>query len=81
MAFIINKELVKDIPRTWSDLLKGTYRVSVGAVGSAAQANYSVLAAAAFGGDEKNLNPAYDFFAKIAKQENHVDGRSGGGES
>ena len=36
VAFIINKELVKDIPRTWSDLLKGTYRVSVGAVGSAA---------------------------------------------
>ena len=34
VAFIINKELVKDIPRTWSDLLKGTYRVSVGAVGS-----------------------------------------------
>lgn len=69
VAFIINKELVKDIPRTWSDLLKGTYRVSVGAVGSAAQANYAVLAAAiAFGGDEKNLNPAYDFFAKIAKQ-------------
>ena len=32
VAFIINKELVKDIPRTWSDLLKGTYRVSVGAV-------------------------------------------------
>ena len=29
----------------------------------------AVLAAAiAFGGDEKNLNPAYDFFAKIAKQ-------------
>ena len=69
VAFIINKELVKDIPRTWSDLLKGTYRVSVGAVGSAAQANYAVLAAAvAFGGDEKNLSPAYDFFAKIAKQ-------------
>ena len=36
VAFIINKELVKEIPRTWSDLLKGTYRVSVGAVGSAA---------------------------------------------
>lgn len=28
VAFIINKELVKDIPRTWSDLLKGSYRVS-----------------------------------------------------
>ncbi len=69
VAFIINKEIVKDIPKTWSDLLKGKYRVSVGAVGSASQANFAVLAAAmAFGGDEKNLNPGYDFFAKIAKQ-------------
>lgn len=41
----------------------------MGAVGSAAQANYAVLAAAiAMGGNEKNLNPAYEFFAKIAKQ-------------
>lgn len=69
VAFIINKELVKNPPKSWNDLLTGTYRVSVGAVGSAAQANYAVLAAAiAMGGNEKNLNPAYEFFAKIAKQ-------------
>ncbi len=69
VAFIINKEIVKDAPKTWSDLLNGKYRVSVGAVGSAAQANYAVLAAAiAFGGSEKDLNPGYEFFAKIAKQ-------------
>ncbi len=69
VAFIINKELVKNPPKSWADLLKGQYRVSVGAVGSAAQANYAVLAAAmAMGGNEKNLNPAYDFFAQIAKQ-------------
>lgn len=69
VAFIINKDLVKDTPKTWSDLLNGKYRVSVGAVGSASQANFAVLAAAiAFGGNEKNLEPAYEFFAKIAKQ-------------
>ena len=69
VAFIINKELVKNPPKSWADLLKGQYRVSVGAVGSAAQANYAVLAAAmAMGGNEKNLDPAYDFFAQIAKQ-------------
>ena len=69
IAFIINKQLVKNPPKSWKDLLSGNYRVSVGAVGSAAQANYSVLAAAmAMGGSEKNLKPAYDFFAKIAKQ-------------
>ncbi|MCF0253082.1 MAG: extracellular solute-binding protein [Duodenibacillus sp.] len=71
VAFIINKDLVKaaDAPKTWKDLAKGKYRVTVGAVGSAAQANYSVLAAAlALGGDEKNLKPAYELFAEIAKQ-------------
>lgn len=69
VAFIINKQLVKNPPKSWADLLTGKYRVSVGAVGSAAQANYSVLAAAmAMGGSEKNLAPAFDFFAKIAKQ-------------
>lgn len=69
VAFIINKELVKNPPKSWNDLLNGSYRVSVGAVGSAAQANYSVLAAAmAMGGSEKNLEPAYRFFAKIAQQ-------------
>ncbi len=69
VAFIINKKLVKDPPKSWADLLNGKYRVTVGAVGSAAQANYAVLAAAmAMGGNESNLNPAYDFFAKIAKQ-------------
>ena len=69
VAFIVNKKLVKETPKSWADLLKGKYRVSVGAVGSAAQANYAVLAAAmAMGGSEKNLAPAYEFFAKIAQQ-------------
>lgn len=69
VAFIINKKLVKDIPHSWADLLKGKYRVSVGAVGSAAQANYAVLAAAiAHGGNETNLEPAYKFYAQLARQ-------------
>ncbi len=69
VAFIINKEIVKDPPKGWNDLAKGKYRVTVGAVGSAAQANYAVLAAAmALGGSEANLEPAYKLFAEIAKQ-------------
>ncbi|MBU3826055.1 MAG: ABC transporter substrate-binding protein [Candidatus Anaerobiospirillum merdipullorum] len=69
IAFMTNKTLVKNPPKTWADLLKGDYKVTVGDVGIAAQANNAVLAAAfAMGGDEGNLQPAFDFFAELAKQ-------------
>ncbi|MDF3934226.1 ABC transporter substrate-binding protein [Pseudomonas citronellolis] len=69
IAFIVNKQLVKDAPRSWADLLKGTYKVTIGDVGTAAQAVNGVLAAAiANGGDEKNVKPGLEFFAQLAKQ-------------
>ncbi|ENM5826036.1 ABC transporter substrate-binding protein [Vibrio metoecus] len=69
IAFITNTQLVKQVPQTWDDLLKGNYKVAVGDVGVAAQANNAVLAAAfAKGGNEANLQPALDFFAELAKQ-------------
>ncbi|MBO3274421.1 ABC transporter substrate-binding protein [Pseudomonas schmalbachii] len=69
IAFIINKDLVKEPPKSWADLLNGKYKVTIGDVSSAAQAVNGVLAAAiANGGDEKNIQPGLDFFGKIAKQ-------------
>ncbi|MTC59676.1 ABC transporter substrate-binding protein [Providencia rustigianii] len=69
IAFMINKDLVKEAPASWDDLLKGKYKVTVGDVGIAAQANNAVLAAAfARGGDENNLQPAIEFFGELAKQ-------------
>jgi putative spermidine/putrescine transport system substrate-binding protein len=69
ISFLSNNNLVKNPPKTWADLLTGDYKVTVGDVGSASQANNAVLAAAfANGGDEKNIKPALDFFAKLAKQ-------------
>ena len=69
IAFITNNHLVKSAPTSWQDLLKGDYKVTVGDVGVAAQANNAVLAAAfANGGDESNLKPALEFFSKLAKQ-------------
>ena len=69
ISFISNNNLVKDAPKTWSDLLEGDYKVTVGDVGVAAQANNAVLAAAfANGGDESNLKPAIKFFGELAKQ-------------
>ena len=69
IAFISNNNLVKDAPKSWADLLKGEYKVTVGDVGVASQANNAVLAAAfANGGDESNLKPAIEYYAKLAKQ-------------
>ncbi|MGL5758544.1 ABC transporter substrate-binding protein [Plesiomonas sp.] len=69
IAFITNTQLVKNVPQTWDDLLQGDYKVSVGDVGVAAQADNAVLAAAfAKGGNETNLQPALDFFAQLAKK-------------
>ncbi len=69
IAFIANNKLVKNPPHSWDDILKGDYKVTVGDVGVASQANNAVLAAAfANGGDETNLKPAIDYYAKLAKQ-------------
>ena len=69
ISFISNNKLVKNPPKTWGDLLKGSYKVTVGEVGVSAQANSALLAAAiANGGNEKNLEPAYKLFAELAKQ-------------
>ncbi len=69
ISFISNNNLVKNPPKSWDDILKGDYRVTVGDVGVASQANNAVLAASfALGGSEKNLKPAIKFFAELAKQ-------------
>ena len=69
IAFIVNKRLVKEAPRSWAELKQGNYKVAIGDVSAAAQAVNGVLAAAiANGGDEKNIQPGLDFFAEIAKQ-------------
>lgn len=68
IAFLVSKD-VKNPPKTFADLLTGDYKVSIGEVGKATQSNVGVLAAAfALGGDENNIQPAIDFFAKLAEQ-------------
>ncbi|RWR03133.1 ABC transporter substrate-binding protein [[Pantoea] beijingensis] len=68
IAFIVDKQQVKDIPHSWADLKKGNYVVTIGDVGIAAQAANGVLAANyAFGGDDKNVKPALTFFGELAK--------------
>ncbi|KRF59064.1 ABC transporter substrate-binding protein [Peribacillus frigoritolerans] len=69
IAFFTNKELVDNPPKSWDDILRGDYKVTVGDVQRGTQNQMAVLAAAiANGGDETNLQPGIDFFAKLAKQ-------------
>ncbi|PSJ45724.1 ABC transporter substrate-binding protein [Zobellella endophytica] len=69
IAFIVNNELVTRPPVSWAELRQGDYKVALGDVGIAAQANSAVLAAAfALGGDESNLEPALSLFAELARQ-------------
>lgn len=69
IAFIVNKDLVTKIPTSWKELGESDAKVTIGPVGIASQATNSVLAAAfALGGDEGNIQPAIDFFGKIAEE-------------
>jgi putative spermidine/putrescine transport system substrate-binding protein len=69
IAFITDKQKVKNPPKSWADLKKGNFKVTIGDVTKANQAQFAVLAAAfANGGDEKNIQPGIDLFADLAKQ-------------
>ena len=68
IAFTVNKDLVKNIPQTWQDLLKPEYKdtICMKDPRESATANMVVLAAAyANGGDESNPQPGLDFFKKL----------------
>lgn len=68
IAFMVDKNNVKDAPTSWEDLAKGDYQISLGDVTVANQPQFAVLAAAiANGGDEGNIQPGLDYFKTIAK--------------
>ena len=69
ISILTNTNNVKEPPKSFEDLLNGDFIVSVGDVTKASQAQNAVLATAiAFGGDESNLQPAYDFYKKLAEE-------------
>jgi len=68
IGFVVAKDLPNP-PKSWADLLAGSYKVAAGDVGKASQSNAAVLACAiAVGGDERRVDPAMELFAKLAKQ-------------
>lgn len=68
ISIITNNDLVEQAPMSFHDILEGDYKVTIGDVSSAAQAQHAILATAyAMGGDMDNLQPAYDFWKTLAE--------------
>ncbi len=68
MAFLVNADIVTNVPQTWEDLLKPEYAGTVCMKNprSSATAQMVVMAAAfAHGGNEANVQPGLDFFKKM----------------
>lgn len=69
IAFITDKNNVKKAPTSWEELAEGDYKISVGDVTVANQAQFAVLAAAiAEGGSEKDIQPGLAYYQKLAEK-------------
>ena len=69
ISILCNSDLVDKVPTSFDDILNGDYKVSIGDVTKASQAQNAVLAAAlAYGGSESNIQPGLDYFKKLAEQ-------------
>ena len=69
MCLLTNDTLVENAPTSWADVLEGDYKVSIGDVAAASQAQHAVLATAyAMGGGLDDIQPALDFWKEIAEQ-------------
>ena len=76
LAFMVNTDVIKNVPQDWSDLLKPEYKSSVGLSGdprTSNQAIQSVFAASlANGGTLDNAQPGLDYFSNLNKAGNLV---------
>ncbi len=76
MGFMVNTDVVKDLPEDWADLLKPEYKSQIGMSGdprTSAQAIQTVQAAAlANGGTVADPTKGLDYFAEMQKAGNLV---------
>jgi len=69
MSFMVNKDVVDNVPQDWSDLLKPEYKSMVALSGDPRVSNQAIQAvyasALANGGSLDNAQPGLDFFAQV----------------
>lgn len=73
VAFLVNRKLVKKVPRSWADLLKADYRNSVVYLDPRSTGIGQVMAFAAnfgAGGDMTNIQPGLDYLGRLHKAGN-----------
>ena len=69
ISIITNDEQIPEAPTSFADILEGDYKVTIGDVSAAAQAQHAVLAIAyAMGGSIDDMQPAYDFLSQLAEE-------------
>jgi putative spermidine/putrescine transport system substrate-binding protein len=68
-SFIYNNDLCSEpMPTSWEDVRNGSYKLTIGdVVGGATGQGVVVATAYAFGGDQDNLEPAFEFWTEMAK--------------
>ncbi|MGA9397002.1 MAG: extracellular solute-binding protein [Anaerolineaceae bacterium] len=77
ISFLVNTDLIKNVPQTWDDLLKPEYldKVCSRDPAKSTYATGSVLAVAyAKGGGEDNVQPGLDFFKQLRDSGNWRQG-------
>jgi putative spermidine/putrescine transport system substrate-binding protein len=76
LAFEVNADVVKNIPKDWSDLLKPEYKGKIALAGDPRTANQAIMtvvaASLASGGSLKDMGPGLKFFDKLNKAGNFV---------
>lgn len=69
LAFEVNKDIVKNPPKDWSDLLKPEYKGQIALAGDPRTANQAIMsvgaAALANGGSFDKVQPGLEFFKKL----------------
>ncbi len=76
LAFMVNTDVVKNVPQDWADLLKDEYKSQIGVSGDPRTSNQAIqtvyAAALANGGSLDNAQPGLDFFAQLNQKGNLV---------
>jgi len=76
LSFMVNTDVVKNVPQDWADLLKDEYKSQIGVSGDPRTSNQAIqtvyAAALANGGSLDNAQPGLDFFAQLNQKGNLV---------
>ena len=67
-TFLVNTDLIEeDAPTSWEDIKNGSYKVAIGDINGGTAQGAIVASNFALGGDLENIDPAIEFWTKMAE--------------